>query len=85
MGEGEIQSLVEAFDGGAIDEMRVRNVQDAQRFREGDAEIVLFHFDALQLDVGGFMPRRHEKVADDQGNGEHEDETPFPQHLVVFK
>ena len=65
MREGEIKSFVEAFDGGAVVEVRVRNVKDAQRLPERDAEVVLFHFDAAQLDGGAFDSRRHEKDADD--------------------
>ena len=65
MREGEIQSLVESFDGGAVVEVRVRNVEDAQRLPERDAEVVLFHFNAAQLDGGTFDSRRHKKDADD--------------------
>ena len=46
MREGEIKSFVEAFDGGAVVEMRVRNVENAQRLFERDAEVLFFHFDA---------------------------------------
>ena len=79
MREGEIKSFVEAFDGGAVMEMRVRNVEDSQRFLERDAEVLLFHFDTAQLDGGTFDSRRHKKDADDEGKDEHENETSLPQ------
>ena len=50
MWEGEIKSFVEAFDSGAVVEMRVRNVEDAQRLLERNAEVLFFHFNALYLD-----------------------------------
>ena len=83
MREGEIKRFVEAFDSGAVVEMRVRNVKDAQRLLERNAEVLFFHFDTAQLDGGTFDSRRHKKDADDEGKDKHENEASLPQQLEI--